>query len=54
MDFITTYGIDYVLCTAGKARNIAKDELVAEKRILQLHDDGIARPVEAKIDAKAE
>mmetsp|Transcript_12576 Transcript_12576/g.26626 ORF Transcript_12576/g.26626 Transcript_12576/m.26626 type:complete len:403 (-) Transcript_12576:255-1463(-) len=54
MDFITSNGIDYVLCPAGKAVNIANDEVVFEKRILQLHDDGIARPVETKSNAKTE
>mmetsp|Transcript_13866 Transcript_13866/g.23065 ORF Transcript_13866/g.23065 Transcript_13866/m.23065 type:complete len:403 (-) Transcript_13866:505-1713(-) len=54
LDFLTTHGIDYVLCSAGKAKDIAHDELVAERRILQLHEDGAARPIDVKSGAKTE
>ena len=54
LDFLTTHGIDYVLCSAGKAKDIAHDELVEERRILQLHEDGAARPLETKVGAKTE
>jgi hypothetical protein len=54
LDFLTVHGIDYVLCSAGKAKDIAHDELVAERRILQLHEDGAARPIDIKSGAKTE
>lgn len=54
LDFLTVHGIDYVLCSAGKAKDIAHDELVAERRILQLHEDGAARPIDVKSGAKTE
>ena len=54
MDFIESNGIDYVLCPAGKAKDIADDDVISERRILQLHDDGVARPAEAKSAAKME
>jgi phosphatidylglycerophosphate synthase len=50
--FLEKQGIDFCICAPGEVARFVTDEVVNANRCLAIGEDGIARPLKAKVDHK--